>query len=222
MFRTDFCLKTIFIATLVGLGIIGRFEAAAQKTGYVDIAYLVSKMPDYQKVQGELNAASTKWQKEIEDMFTEVDKLKKEYQAEEILMTEEMRKEKMAIISTKEKAAREKQKKVFGFEGLLYLKRVELVKPLQDKVFEAVEKISKQKKIMLMYDKSSSMGLIYADPKHDYTDFVMEELGIVDKEKTESGTVVVGGKEGQGGAPGGGGGGAPGGAGGSDGGFGGK
>ncbi len=220
MFGTDFCLKTGFIATLLWLGFFGRFDAAAQKTGYVDVAYLVSKMPDYQKVQGELNAASTKWQKEIEDMFTEVDKLKKEYQAEEILMTEEMRKEKMAIISAKEKAAREKQKKVFGFEGLLYLKRIELVKPLQDKVFEAVEKISKQKKIMLMYDKSSSMGLIYADSKHDYTDFVMEELGIVDKEKTESGTVVVGGKEGQ--APGGGQGGAPGGAGGSDGGFGGK
>lgn len=217
MFSRFFLIEILSLLVLFNLT---GSKAFAQKTGYVDVAYLVSKMPDYQKVQGELNQASTKWQKEIEDMFAEVEKLKKEYQAEEILMTEEMRKEKMLLITTKEKAAREKQKKVFGFEGLLYLKRVELVKPLQEKVFEAVEKISKQKKVMLMYDKSSSMGLIYADPKHDYTDFVMEELGIVDKEKTESGTVVVGGKDGQ--APGAGGGtGSPAG-GGNDGGFGGK
>jgi len=92
-----------------------------------------------------------------------------------------MKKERLQVITEKEKVAKEQQKKIFGFEGLLFLKRQELVKPVQDKVYEAVEKVCKQKKIAVMFDKSGDVVMLYTDPKHDYTDFVLEELGLGDK-----------------------------------------
>jgi outer membrane protein len=113
--------------------------------------------------------------------MAEVDKLRKEYQLEEILLTDDLKKERMAVIIEKDKKARDRQAKIFGFEGLLFLKRQELVSPVQDKVFTAVEKVCKQKKVAIMFDKSGDLVMIYTDPKHDYTDYVLEELGLGDK-----------------------------------------
>jgi len=156
----------------------------AQKIGYLDMKFILSKMPEYKKAEDELAKTSTTWQKEVEELFTEVSKLRTEYLAEEILMTEEMKKERMAIITEKEKKAKERQSKIFGFEGLLFLKRQELVTPVQDKAFDAVEKVCKKKKVQMMFDKSSDITLIYMEPKHDYTDYVLEELGLGDKNDT--------------------------------------
>jgi outer membrane protein len=117
----------------------------------------------------------------VEELFKEVEKLRRDYQAEEILLTEDMKKERLTQITEKEKVAKEKQKKIFGFEGLLFLKRQELIKPAQDKIYEAVEKVCKKKKLAIMFDKSSELMMLYTDPKHDYTDFVLEELGLGDK-----------------------------------------
>jgi len=155
--------------------------AVAQKFGYVDAKFIISKMPEYKAAETEIQKSSTEWQKEVEGLFAEVSKLRKEFQLEEILMTEDMKKERMAIIVEKDKKAKERQAKVFGFEGLLFLKRQELVSPVQDKVFNAVEKVCKQKKVAIMFDKSGDLVMIYTDPKHDYTDYVLEELGLGDK-----------------------------------------
>jgi len=152
----------------------------AQKFGYVDTKFVLSKMPEYKTAQGDIDKVSSQWEKEISEKFAEVEKLRKEYMAEEILMTEDMKKERMQVIVDKEKKAKEQQKKVFGFEGLLFLKRQELVKPVQDKVYEAVEKVCKQKKVAVMFDKSGDLVMLYTDPKHDYTDYVLEELGLGD------------------------------------------
>jgi len=156
----------------------------AQKIGYLDMKFILSKMPEYKKAEDELAKTSTTWQKEVEELFAEVSKLRTEYLAEEILMTEEMKKERMAIITEKEKKAKERQSKIFGFEGLLFLKRQELVTPVQDKAFDAVEKVCKKKKVQMMFDKSSDITLIYMEPKHDYTDYVLEELALDDKKDT--------------------------------------
>jgi outer membrane protein len=159
-------------------------QTFAQKVGYLDMKFILSKMPEYKKAEDELGKTSANWQKEVEDMFAEVAKLRQEYLAEEILMTEEMKKERMAIIIEKEKKAKERQSKIFGFEGLLFLKRQELMTPVQDKAFDAVEKVCKKRKVQMMFDKSSDITLIYMEPKHDYTDYVLEELGLGDKNDT--------------------------------------
>lgn len=128
-----------------------------------------------------MNEFSLKWQKEIEDYQSKIDKLKQEYQAEEVLLTEDMRKERLDTIAARESKLREIQKNYFGFKGMLYLKRQELVKPAQDKLFQAIEKVAKEKKLAIIFDKSGELVMVYTDPTHDCTDYVLEELGLGDK-----------------------------------------
>ena len=152
----------------------------AQKFGYIDAQFILQKMPEYKEAMQDINKASVQWQKEVEDLNTELDKLRKSYKAEEILLTEEMKKERLDKIVAKEKEAKETQKKIFGFEGLLFLKRQELIKPVQDKLYEVVEKVAKKQKLQIIYDKSGALIMIYHDPRHDYTDYVLDELGLGD------------------------------------------
>ena|SRR6478735_7156054 len=166
----------IFILVFMNSGI-----SLAQKFGYIDSRYILSKMPEYKKAQQELDRLTGKWQKEIEQMQVDIDGLEKTYQAEEVLMTEEMQKERLDTIFARKKALREFQKSVFGYEGLYFLKKQELMKPVQDKMFTAVEKVAKQKKLQIVFDKSGDLVMIYTDPIHDYSDYVLEELGLGDK-----------------------------------------
>jgi outer membrane protein len=101
-------------------------------------------------------------------------------QAEEVLLTKEMRDERITAIRKRETEVKEYQKKIFGFEGLFFLKKKELVKPIQDRVFEAVEKVAKEHRLQFVFDKSGELVMIYTDPIHDYTDYVLEELGLGD------------------------------------------
>ncbi len=153
----------------------------AQKFGYIDSDFIMSKMPEYTKAQQELNKASDKWQREIETMKKQVDDFRKKFQAEEVLLTEEMRKERQDTLNAKDKALRDFQKKVFGFEGMLFLKKQELIKPVQDKVFDAVEKVAKVKQLQIIFDKSGDLVMIYTNPIHDYSENVLEELNLGDK-----------------------------------------
>lgn len=165
---------------LTALILFGPVIASAQKFGYIDTEYILSKMPDFKKAQDELNQFAEGWQKETSDMEKEIAGLYASYKAEEVLLTEEMRAERMAIIKKKESDLKEFQKKVFGFEGLYFLKKKELVKPLQDKVWEATEKVAKSNRLAIIFDKSGELVMIYTDPRHDYTDFVLEQLGLGD------------------------------------------
>jgi len=163
---------------------IGFTETFAQKFGYIDTEFIMSKVPEFAKAQQELNTLSAKWQKDVETKFDAVRKLREEYQAEEILLTDDLKKERMDTIVRKDKEAKELQKKTFGPEGLLYLKKQELVKPVQDKVYAAIEKVAKKKALQVIFDKSGDLVMLYTDPKHDYTDFVLDELGLGDKNDT--------------------------------------
>jgi outer membrane protein len=174
-------IRNVFI--IIGALLIS-FSSYSQKFGYIKSEEIVKKMPDYKKAEDELQQLSTKWQQEIEEQKKELDKLQKEYQAEEVLLTEEMKKERQTAISEKEKAVKEYQKKMFGFDGLLFLKRQELIKPIQDKVFEAVEKVAKEKQLQIVFDKSADLVMIYTNPIHDYTDYVLEKLKLGDKTDT--------------------------------------
>jgi len=152
----------------------------AQKFGYIDSEFILSKMPEYAKAQNEVETFSAAWQKEIEEMQRKVDGLYSIYQAEQVLLTEEMKQERQAEIKKKETELKDYQKKVFGFGGLFFLKKQELIKPLQDKVFDAVSKVSKANRLAIVFDKAAELVMIYTDPRHDYTDFVLEELGLGD------------------------------------------
>lgn len=160
------------------------FQASGQKFGYIDTDFIMTKMPEYAKAQQDLNALSAKWQKDVEEKLQGVKKLRDEFQAEEILLTDDLKKERLDTIARKDKEAKELQKKNFGPEGLLYLKKQELIKPVQDKVYTAIEKVAKKKALQVIFDKSGDLVMLYTDPKHDYTDFVLDELGLGDKNDT--------------------------------------
>jgi len=152
----------------------------AQKWGYIDATYILKMMPEYGEVQQELDKVSQQWQEEIAAMRTEIQSMYDAYQAEEVLLTEEMKQERLAAIEEKEETSQAYHRKVFGYEGLFFLKKKELLKPVQDKLFDAVEKVAKEKRLELVFDKSGEYAIIYSNPVHDYTDFVLEELGLGD------------------------------------------
>ena len=170
-------MKKLLILFLALFSIV---QVYGQKFGYVDTDYVLSKMPEYKEAQEEINKLSLGWQEEIKEMSREIESMYNELQAEEVLLTAEMKKDRMAEIGRKEEELKEYQKKIFGFEGLFFLKKKELVKPVQDKVFEAIERVCKDQRLAIMFDKAGDMVMIYTDPRHDYTDYVLEELGLGD------------------------------------------
>ncbi|MFI5150366.1 MAG: OmpH family outer membrane protein [Bacteroidia bacterium] len=164
-------LFTLAIATLTVTGSI------AQKFAYVDSDYILGQIPKYKEAQSELDKISSQWQKEIEAKFQEVDKLYKNYQQEQVLLTDELKKKREAEIVTKEKEAKDLQKAKFGVDGELFKKRQELVKPIQDEIYNAVKKMAEQGNYAVIFDKSSDLTMLYTNPKYDESDKILEALG---------------------------------------------
>ncbi|WP_114782220.1 OmpH family outer membrane protein [Botryobacter ruber] len=166
----------------------------AQKFGYIDSNYILKSMPAYSKAEQELNKYTEAWQKEIEDMHKQVETLKQEYRAEEVLLTEEMKQKRQSELAKKEAEVRDYQRKVFGYEGIMFKRRQELIRPIQDEIFTAVEKVAKAKGLQIVFDKSGDLVMIYTNPVHDYTEYVLEELGLAGEgqggAKNRTGTVV--------------------------------
>jgi len=160
--------------------IFGLNFVNAQRFGYIDTDFILNKMPDYKKAQEEVNKLSELWEKEILGMSKGIESMYSSFQAEQVLLTEAMRKERTDAIKKKEAELKEYQKKVFGFGGLFFLKKQELIKPIQDKVWDAVDKVAKKNSLAIVFDKSGELVMIYTDPRYDYTDFVLEELGLGD------------------------------------------
>jgi len=163
----------IFFFVLIG-------NTDAQKFGYVDTDFILNKMPEYTKAQQQIDELSTEWREDIQEQYKEIASMYDQLQAEEVLLTAEMKDERTAEIREKEEEVKEYQKKVFGYNGLFFLKKQELIKPVQDKVFEAVEKIANDHRLQVVFDKAGDLVMIYTNPMHDYTDFVLEELGLGD------------------------------------------
>ena len=160
---------------------------AQQKFAYVDIDYILKSIPEYNEAQTRLDDITAQWQKEIDQKYTEIEKLYKQYQAEQVLLTEEMKQQRQKEIEDKEKAAKELQKKRFGYQGDLFLKRQELIQPIQDKVYDAIQKIAQTKALDFIFDKSSGTVMLYANTKHNISDQVLQSLGITPKaQKSET------------------------------------
>lgn len=173
--------KIIFLLFFIFLA---KANVFGQKFGYVDTQYILNKMPEYKTAQQEIQKVSLAWQDEIKDMQKEVEALYSVLKTEEVLLTEAMKQERLAEIKQREKGLKEFQTKVFGFEGLFILKQKELLQPVQEKVFAAVEKVAVKQKLQVVFDKSGEVVMIYTNPVHDYTDYVLEELGLGDKNDT--------------------------------------
>lgn len=169
------------LLTLSALFCLLAGTAMAQRFGYVDTEFILQKMPEFQQAQQDIDKLSMEWQADIQNRHKEIEGMYNALQAEEVLLTKEMKDERLAEIKQKENEVKEYHKKVFGFEGLLFLKKKELIKPVQDKVFEAVEKVAKEHKLQIVFDKAGDIVMIYTDPIHDYTDYVLEELGLGDE-----------------------------------------
>lgn len=170
-------MKKIFFICICLLAI----NTYAQKFGYVDTEYILKKVPEYKEAQKEIDKLSVEYQQEIEGMYHSLDSMFNAFRKEEVLLTEEMKEKKQNQIMLKEKEIKEYQKKIFGYEGLIFLKRQELIKPIQDKVFSSVKKVAQNHKLQVVFDKAGDLVMIYTNPTHDYTDYVLEVLGLGDK-----------------------------------------
>lgn len=166
--------KLIFtLCLLAGISFAGN----AQKFAMVDMEYIMKNIPAFETANEQLNQISKKWQSEVDAQMQEVQNLYKNYQTELVFMSEEMKVKREEEIIAKEKAAQELKRTYFGTEGELFKKRQSLMKPIQDEVFTAIQEISKDKDFSLVFDKSSSMNIIFTSPKLDISDLVLTKLG---------------------------------------------
>ncbi|HWC53604.1 MAG TPA: OmpH family outer membrane protein [Chitinophagaceae bacterium] len=152
----------------------------AQKYAIIDTRYILDKLPDYKQSQQQLDAIAADWQKEIDAKQAELDKMYKDYDAEQVMLSDDLRKKREDQLFQKEKDLRDLQRKRFGFEGDLFKKRQELIKPIQDKVYNAVQKIAAQRGYDFVLDKSEGITVIFADPKLDKSEDILKELGVKD------------------------------------------
>jgi outer membrane protein len=163
---------------LVALIIVAGFSAGAQRYAIIDTKFILDKMPEYKEAQKQLDDVAAGWQREVDAQQQELDKMYRDFEAEQVMLTDDLRKKREDQLFSKEKALREMQRKRFGFEGDLFKKRQELVKPVQDKVFNAVQKLAVARGYDFILDKSEGITVIFADPKLEKSEDVLKELGV--------------------------------------------
>jgi outer membrane protein len=168
----------------LALCILG-FALSAQKFSYVDTKYILSHIPEYQQAQAEINKLSNQWQKDIENKYETIAKLETALQAEKILLTDEMKQKREAEIQTKREEAKQMQTDKFGVNGDLFKKREELIKPIQDQIYEAIQEVASTSALMVVFDKSNHSNMLYTNPKHDISDKVLKKMGLKPGETLE-------------------------------------
>ena len=150
----------------------------AQRYAVIDSKYILDKLPEYKEAQKTLDQFSEQWQQEIDQKQAMVDKMYKDYDAEQVMLTDVLKKKREDELYNKEKDLRDLQKKRFGFEGDLFKKRQELIKPIQDRVYNAVQKLAVEKQYDFILDKSEGITVIFADPKLDKSADIIRNLGV--------------------------------------------
>lgn len=158
--------------------VFAAIAAIAQKYAIIDTRYILDKMPEYNQAQKQIDATAADWQKDIDAKQLALDKMYKDYDAEKVMLSDDLRKKREDQLFLKEKELRDLQRQRFGFEGDLFKKRQELIKPIQDKVYNAVQKMAVQRGYDFVLDKSEGITIIFADPKLDKSEDVLKELGV--------------------------------------------
>ena len=169
-------MKKLFL-TLVFAFLIS-FGAFAQRFAYVDSEYILKHVPDYLSAQKELKALSDQWQAQVDARFQEIDHLYKAYQADQVLMTADMKKRREGEIIDKEKAAKDFQKAKFGPDGELSQRSNLLIKPIQDRISKAIQAVAESEELDMIFDKNSEVIMLYANPRYDKSADVITKLGL--------------------------------------------
>ncbi len=167
-------MKKLSLTVLIAFIFTAGFS---QKYAYVDTDYMLSKIPTYKAAQDKLDEFSKGWQKEVEAKYAEVDKKYKEFLAEKVLLSAEMKAQREEEILNLEQVAIDLKDKYFGEEGELYKKRQELVKPIQDEIYTAIKATAVEGNYGIIFDKASGMSMIYTDQKYDISDDILKKLG---------------------------------------------
>ncbi len=171
----DIIMKKTFLlfvfATLISFTMFG------QRFAYIDTEYILDNIPEYKAAEREIEELSIEWQTEIENKFAEIDRLYREYQAEAPILPEEMKRQREETIIRKEQEAKELQMRRFGREGELFAKRQELIQPIQDRIYDAVEQIANRGNYAVIFDKAGGASIIFSDVRYDLSDDVLQRLG---------------------------------------------
>ncbi len=165
------------LVSLLGIMFLAVGLTTAQKYAFVDTEYILSRIPAYKAAQDQLDKLAADWQAEIETAYGEIEKMYKDFQAEKVLLTEEMKVRKEEEIINREKEVKQLQQKYFGRDGSLFTKRQELIKPVQDEVYTAVKEIAVEGNYIVIFDTASGANMLYTNPKYDKSDDVLEKLG---------------------------------------------
>ena len=166
--------KIISVAILLAFVLAGQ----AQRIIVVDTKYILDKMPEYKDAQKKLDLISMQWQKEIDEKQSALDKMYKDYESEQVMLSDTLKKKREDQLFNREKEVRDLQRRRFGYEGDLFKMRQELVKPIQDKVYNAIQQIAVNRMYDLILDKSEGITVIFADPKLDKSEDIIRALGI--------------------------------------------
>ena len=169
-------MKKLFLLAAIRLTLAASTQA--QKYAIIDTKYILDKMPEYKTAQKQLDDIAATWQKEIDRMQIELDKMYKDFEAEQVMLSDDLKKKREDKLYVKEKTLRDLQRTRFGFEGELFKRRQELINPVQDKVYNAVQKLAVQRGYDFILDKSEGITVIFADPKLEKSDDVLRELGV--------------------------------------------
>lgn len=170
-----------FLTSVALLVIISNFALAqgngyGQKIGHFDSEYVLNQLPEYAEKTKELEALAKTYDKQVRSLYDELEKMRAELRANEVLLTPAMIEERKTAIDAKNQEAINKNTELFGFDGLYYKKVEELLTPLRTKVNLAVEVVGKKNGLDYIIDKAADVGIIYSNPVHDYTEFILEEL----------------------------------------------
>ena len=163
---------------LVTCFVLVATASQAQRHAVIDSKYILDKLPEYKEAQKLLDQFSEQWQQEVDQKQAAMDKMYKDYEAEQVMLSDVLKKKREDELYNKEKELRDLQKKRFGFEGDLFKKRQELIKPIQDRVYTAVQKMASAKSYDIIMDKAGGVTLFYANPTLDKSDEVLKQLGV--------------------------------------------
>lgn len=168
-------MKRILLTLAVVIGF--AFAGMAQKYAYVDSEYILENIPAYKAAQEQLDKLSGQYQKELETIQAEIEKMYNSYRSESVLLSDDMKRKREDVIVTKEKEYRALQQKYFGREGEVFKTRQGLVKPIQDDIYNAIQDLAEEGSYVVIFDKAGGLSMIYTNPKFDLSDQVLAKMG---------------------------------------------
>ena len=167
------------LLTILILSLFATHFSHAQKLAYVDTQTILEEMEEYQAAQKEIDNQSQKWQKELEEKYASIEKMYRDYQAEEVLLPDDVKQQRQETIFEEERKAKEFKKEKFGYDGELYKLQDQKIRPIQDQIYAAVEAVAKERRLDVIFDKSGNSGMLYTNALFDKTDEVRKKLGLV-------------------------------------------